>query len=181
MPYRLLFLLFLVLSSLSHAEDVDGSQCRGHEDFLKEPITVDGLLENLFTQFEALDRYGKKIKFHAESIKLENNEIIFENPRLNKRVISYQYSICKRSKKNFFGYEICQELEAVEVADKLCRELGLSGASEAQKNTGGEVVTNTNEPFSYQYQEGKWESLKLWSALAPRIRHTRLKTLRCRL
>ncbi len=185
MRFKLVFHLLIVpilTSSLSYSaqEEGDLAVCRAEYESFKGPINVQDILHNLFVKFSMKNDRGEPLKFKATQIELRGGVVEFIDPRLNGKVISSTENNCARTKKNIFGYEVCQEVAATAIADKLCKQLGLPGASSDLPSGEVERVANTSEPFSYKFDEGKWHVLKLWSALSPRIYHSRLKKLSCR-
>lgn len=162
-------------------ESADMAVCKANLEEFKEPIKIKDILQQLFVKFNRKDDRGNELKFTTDDIRLSGGEVEFDNPRLNGKVIDYREGGCARTKKNIFGYEVCQEISSKEVADSLCKQLGLPGASEVDPLGEPERVANTSEGLAYRLDSGKWYSLKLWSALSPRIYYTRLKALRCRL
>lgn len=177
-------LLLLTLSPLATADqgttDSAGASCRMSEEFLKTPITTDDILLNLFVNFKHTDQRGQKIKFKAKPVTLKDGVITFEDPRFNGSAISDFTTRCIRSRKNFIGYEVCQEQEVYSAAADLCQQLGLAGVASGENAAVSETVSSNREPYSFKLEAGKWHRLRLSSALAPRIRFTRLKSLSCR-
>ncbi len=174
----LLSILFFLPPALSATEDL--AVCTAELDSFKDPVDVQELLHHLFVKFEMKDVQGKRLKFKAKEIILGSGVVEFIDPRLNGKVIDYMDSNCVRSKKNIFGYDVCQEVGGKEIADTLCKQMGLPGASEQNPTGEAETVSSTHEKTTYKFGSGQWSSLRLWSALTPRIYHTRLKKLSCR-
>lgn len=154
--------------------------CRAELLQFEGPIQIQDILHQLFVKFKMKDSRGKELKFKAKEIVLKDGVVEFNDPRLNGKVIDYRDSNCVRSKKNIFGYEVCQELSGKEIADTLCKQLGLPGASEDNPMGESERVANTSEGFAYKFGSGEWASLRLWSALSSRFYYSRLKRLSCR-
>lgn len=174
-----LFSFYFLIITLTPAFSTENlGECQA---LMGQPITsltTHDLLHHLFVDFNQVDARERQLEFKAEEIDLENGTIIFKNPRLNNRAISFYRSECVEKKKNFLGYEICQRIGQTPIAKSLCEQLGLS--SDESNEGESEIVRSNSEPFSYQYSEGEWHSLRLFSALAPPIRYPRLKTLTCK-
>ncbi len=175
---RLLVLFYLVLRASEALSSESLGICHGKTGHSITPLTTTDILHHLFVNFNRTDVKEKMLKFRAESIDLKDGTIIFSNPRLNERTISYYRNDCLEKKKNFLGLEICQKIGQTSVAKKLCEQLGLIPHESIEGEL--EVVRSSKEPFSFQYNEGEWHSMRLYSALAPPIRYPRLKTLTCK-
>lgn len=179
MRLKFLFISFIFILSTGsgRTEESVGNVCKLPQEFLKEPITPENLLINLFVRFNHDNKKGKKMKFTAKPVALAGGVITFDDPRLDGVVINDKLSKCKTLKKNIFGYEVCQEMEVYSIADNFCKQLGLEGAvGEGTR----EVVRSTKESYNYTYSEGKWDKLRLHSMLAPPIKFSRLKSVSCK-
>lgn len=172
--------MFTTTVAAAGLSDDTGASCRVSEEFLKTPITTDDILLNLFVNFKHTDNRDQKIKFKAKPVTLKDGVITFEDPRFNGSAISDFTSRCVRSKKNFIGYEVCQEQEVYSVAQELCQQLGLAGSADGEEAVIPETVSSNKEPYSFKLDSGKWHRLRLSSALAPRIRFSRIKSLSCK-
>ena len=180
---KTLMVTFFVLAGIFsvpsvHADEHEANAenvCHINKELLETPMSVDDILQSLFVNFSEQDSKGRKLAFKSKPIKLEAGAITFNDPRFNGRVINFNESNCAQTKKNIFGYEICQEMASKEIAASLCAQLGLGEAIRSES----EVVKSTKEAFNYMYSEGKWESLRMYSALAPPIKFIRLKSITC--
>lgn len=168
--YSLLVGLFV--QALAHA-----NVCTWDADKPLLPVTTNDLLMHLFVDFHQTDDQSRELKFSTEDIQLIDGKIIFTNPRLNGRVISFERSDCTESKRNLFGMDVCQKIEPTPVAATLCQQLGLS--PDSQQEGSSKVVRSSQEPLTYKYSDGQWYSLRLYSVLAPTIRFQKLQSFSC--
>jgi hypothetical protein len=128
---------------------------------------------------ETTDR-KEVVAFNAEFVTKEGDALIFTNPRISKTLISPETTVCLSYKKNFFGYDICQELVLRDIRSSLCRKLGL-GDSDNSVEQGLKSYNTAPHPFLYRFILDKdyWSLLRLGSLLLPSTNFTAINKLKC--
>lgn len=177
---KILFYIFAILfnfSAYALAQEDISEVCHQQLDFMKKPFDLNDILHEVYAKFNGKDERGEKLKFRAQEIIVEDDVIIFKEPRLNKKVIQDQESICSKSVKIFLGMEVCQEIIGKSIADDLCMQLGHHSAEKALI----EKVSSTSEGLAYRKNKQEWSILRFHSFLAPAIYYTRVKELRCKI
>ncbi|MAZ47497.1 MAG: hypothetical protein CME65_02975 [Halobacteriovoraceae bacterium] len=151
-----------------------------HLDYecLEEPC-VDVFPEMSFIEE---DNYRRDLKFSAFRVNMHETSIEFISPRINNRVISPTTMRCTEYKRNFFGYEVCQNWTTVDMSHALCSQLGL-GQTDGIARSEYTSFRSTRYPILYKYSETRelWNTIRIGSYLAPATNYTGIQILRCSL
>lgn len=181
-PFVVLAMSLLMSFSVfaDYEQDVE-DLCKRSGEIFNAPFGLNEILYKLYVRFDQKDERGRKLKFTAENISIEDNEIVFDDPRINGRVIKDNETWCSQTKKNILGYEVCQEISSKDVSHSLCRQLGHEDAviKEGEATVG--KTWSMREAFNFMFADGQWNEIRLGSMLAPSITYTKLNKLRCRL
>ncbi|GAB4418889.1 MAG: hypothetical protein OHK0056_28670 [Bacteriovoracaceae bacterium] len=173
--------LLLSISAFADYEREVEDLCKRSGEFFNAPFGLSDILLKLYAKFDQKDERGRNLKFSADNVLIEDHEVVFENPRINGRVIKDIETWCSKSKKNFLGYEVCQEISSRDISHSLCKQLGHEDSATKEGEITFSRAISSRDAFLYMFADGEWNHLRIGSMLAPSVSYTKLSKLRCKL